>query len=541
MNPLLSFNWDLEGPDNRPVKLTIFYLALFVLVFPLLASQIRSNDTWKALYSGRYLWWFWKFPHHSTFTFSPVRDFIARDAYTWLSNLFLYQLYLLGDYWLLQLLRACILLGTLVLLHSMVEFKPSVSLLALFVLFSYGIDQKLHLRSSIFAVPFTVLTIWLWHRVKYSGRSSLLWWYPPVMVLWGNLHASYLVGVGLLIVMASGEFLEQYRVKKADWQFVMKLWLVVVLTVPAVLLVKPFPDPLLLDQFRSLSSALAGLLSLDTFYESFLAIVTGGFISPGVGASREFFIGRGGYRFALDSLHLPLVQYSILIALLGCLTLRRQWRKWGGAMIALMAVILPFGLRFTRTVAYLPLVVTPLILMVIARSIAGKIRLTARKTTVAAALFLVVFAGFYGYQGFFGKMSRLSGNPRLRVGVGKIPLFSDHVPDYLRKHYPNKRFLNPWGEGTYLIWKWWPVKKVYIDSKAVPYKTKFLQSYDSEWAIRWGFDYVVLWKYRSKVKFYLKSDLWRIIVQDRSMIAFSRKVFSTKSRPVEPQRVLPLP
>jgi hypothetical protein len=511
-------------PKSLKLNLFLFYGLLAGLLFPLLASKIRSNDIWKALYSGRYLWIFSSFPHHSTFTFSPVKDFIARDAYTWLSNLGFYSAYLGGDYYLVQLVRPLLLIGTLLLIHSIVNFRCRPSILAMFVLFSYAIDQKLHLRSSIVAVPFTVLLPWIWYRAKYCSRPQWLWGIPPVLVLWSNLHGSYLLGLGFLVLACFAETFERLIHAPAERFSLRSLWGILGLSVPGVILVKPMPDPLVQAQFRSLVRKIGQVVSGEAVLGPLIDILTGGFIQPGLGIDREFYVGRGGYRPVLDYLHLPLVQYSILLTLLALAVFWWLRGHWDYALGVWLIVTVPFGLRYTRTVAYLALTSLPLIVIVVSNyhHKTGKLP-WGNRVELVATVCLVLFSVLIGYQLTVGQPAQLTGNPRFEVGMGTINLFSDRTPEYILNHYPDQRFLNPWGEGTYLIWKWWPYKKVYVDSKGVPYQDDFLGGFDSDWVIKWAFDHVVLWKHRPKADYYRRSKHWEVLVVDPGMIAFKRR------------------
>ncbi len=49
------------------------------------------------------------------------------------------------------------------------------------------------------------------------NRPALLWWTPPLMLLWVNLHAGYPIGLAFLALFLLGETLEA-AVYAGQWQ-----------------------------------------------------------------------------------------------------------------------------------------------------------------------------------------------------------------------------------------------------------------------------------------------------------------------------------
>lgn len=505
------------------IRLTGFYVLLFGLISPLLCSKIRANDAWKALYSGRYLHYFRKFPHHSTFSFSPVHDFVARDAFNWLGNLVLYEIHLVGGLTGLQVFRALILITTLLILHSIINYKTNASILFLFVLFSYSLDQKLHLRTSIFAIPLTVLLIWIWHRSCRYG-DFYIWIFPPVIVLWSNVHGSYQFGVGILILVTVTELIKAIVLQGETEGRSLQFLLVSAITMIGVLFVKPFADQQLSSQIVSLGDAISGVVDPRTVLESLQKLFTGRFVQPGTDIATKMFLGKGGYTSALESIHLPLVQYALLITVLALLTGIFYYERIRFSHVLLFLVIVPFGVFYTRTVAFLSLAFVPLILTVIREEGNHLSKFPSVGTERLAVFSVILFVLMLTYQSIVGDYSALTGNPRLEIGQGKHDIFSDRVPEHILYNYPKKQFLNGWGEGSYLIWKWWPYKRVYVDTKAVPYTTRFLKNYDSEQALKEKFDYVILWRHRKRTEYYRNSNKWSKLVEDKAMVSYRRTI-----------------
>jgi len=64
-------------------------------------------------------------------------------------------------------------------------------------------------RAQLFTLIFTLVLLWLLERDREGRRTWILVWLP-VYVLWLNLHAGFLVGVGLLVIYTAGRFLEAF-------------------------------------------------------------------------------------------------------------------------------------------------------------------------------------------------------------------------------------------------------------------------------------------------------------------------------------------
>ncbi|MFB6355068.1 MAG: hypothetical protein ABEJ65_00945, partial [bacterium] len=89
-------------------------------------------------------------------------------------------------------------------------------------------------------------------------------------------------------------------------------------------------------------------------------------------------------------------------------------------------------------------------------------------------LFLGAFGSYLYSHMLFGTLERVFNYRGHRFGHGEYFKFSEKSPNYVLEHYPNERFYNSYGIGAYLIWKWWPRKKVFVDSKNLAYDTQFM-------------------------------------------------------------------
>ena len=148
-----KFQWFFQ--KNR-LRMSLFYTALIFFVIPLTLTKIAAPDFFKALYAGRYLAEYVQLPHHSFFTFSPVKDLFLAENFNWLGNLTFYGLFELGGYPLLQIFRVFLVLFYLILMHSIVGFRSTPLILLFLFTLVLGSEQKLLMRNSIFLLPYGV-------------------------------------------------------------------------------------------------------------------------------------------------------------------------------------------------------------------------------------------------------------------------------------------------------------------------------------------------------------------------------------------------
>lgn len=550
-----------QSRENLTLKLfylSFFYLFFMVLTAPILLREIHANDLWKALYSGRYLWIFHQFPSHATFSFSPVLDFLPRNSFNWLGNLVFILLQatagLLGQ----QALRVVIVVFAVVVVHSILNFDSHPALLFILVMFTYGLVQKTHLRTAIFSVGFTPVLIWIWYQYYYCQRRQWLYAIPVVMILWSNMHGSYLVGIGLLFLLFAGSFLNR-SVDNDAGSDVVKLTLVFGLVVLGVTFVKPYPDYQTYNKFSQLTGRLAASIGLVDGSASQGSTDRSGathiFGAPGNAESgktengpeepsyvyrtvksylQTVFKMEGQFRsaefaFPYEHTKFLFVRAGFVIAAVGVLSfifvpfpLRLDL-----LLVSLGSILL--GLGYLRTVAYIPMVLIPVIFI---RKKQGDFDdLITKKvvvvTSLVSLLAIWILTGNVLFLGYTNSVTLLTGNPHHNLGIGTVPRFNDRSAEWILANYPNSRFYNSYNVGGFLIWKWWPYKKVFLDSKFSAYDPKFQQQLISQPLPKTlkdhKLDFAVLeltspWS----LNYFLPSPDWALLRQDEALLVFRR-------------------
>jgi len=120
----------------------------------------------------------------------------------WLSNFIVYQIYNNFGYLALSVFFAAVMVLLLILLNREARRRyPSVALGFILVLETWGVVASLpHLgvRIQELGILFVVLLLLIINNYSRRLDWRLLLFLPPLFYLWASLHASFLLGLGLL-------------------------------------------------------------------------------------------------------------------------------------------------------------------------------------------------------------------------------------------------------------------------------------------------------------------------------------------------------
>jgi hypothetical protein len=312
--------------------------------------------------------------------------------------------------------------------------------------------------------PFGLYVLILGAYADGQVRRRALLALPPIMVFWVNVHGAFVLGLGLLALVAGGETLRRLlrQPRALGWDRLGALYLAAVATAAATLLnpigpgifgyvVKLLADPssqaLVSEWQPPTTRSLAGFF----FFSSILAL--------------------------LAALALPRRRSTITDLLLVCAFL---WLAWGGqrhviwyGMVAMP--ILAQSLGQPRS----PLVRAP-----------SPRRLVLPSTMLALALLGLLIAVQPPFKAGLGLPQPYK---NLFAAVPGAPeLFSTDTPvaatEYLRAH-PGGRLFNEMGYGSYLDWALYPDMQVFVDPRIELYPSAFWQDYV---AVSDGRDYKAL-------------------------------------------------
>ena len=123
----------------------------------------------------------------------------------------------------------------------------------------------------------------------------------------------------------------------------------------------------------------------------------------------------------------------------------------------------------------------------------------------------------------------ITGMSDRQPGLGRNNYLSDTMPDYIYKKYKHEDMFNSYNIGSYLLWKWYPDKKVFIDSRSVDYTTDFYLDYMRNRSYKY-FDIMKLDKAVLSILYdkewyedYLAQN-WALLAFDNSMLLLKRRI-----------------
>lgn len=188
------------------------YLAAVLVLLALrpLLTPIRPHDFWWHIATGRTIVATGDIPQVDAFSFTRAGEPFYNQS--WLAQLLMYGLHRLGGVELLLIVQALVIIlayGLLLRLCTLRtgRFRLSAGLLLLSLPLSF---DNWTIRPQTYTFPLFVafLTILTEGRL---GRRSRLWLLPMLMVLWVNLHGSFVLGLVLIGITLVGELLAALR------------------------------------------------------------------------------------------------------------------------------------------------------------------------------------------------------------------------------------------------------------------------------------------------------------------------------------------
>jgi hypothetical protein len=207
-----------------------------ILLFGFLAMTARNAvdpDLWWHLRTGQLIVETGHVPHVDPFSFTRAGH--AWVSHEWLSEVVFYELWKRGGPAALIVFSALIWTAGFMFLHWRCPGKrhwaaAASALGALAAAPCWGV------RPQMFTFLLASLFLWLIERGEH--RPALLFWIPPLFLLWLNLHAGFALGPALLLAYAAGLLCET-AVGSTPWRDAYPILLRVSLLLVACLALVP--------------------------------------------------------------------------------------------------------------------------------------------------------------------------------------------------------------------------------------------------------------------------------------------------------------
>jgi len=406
--------------------------------------QISDEDTWWHLKEGQLYVTTKSLPAQDPFSFTTTgREWIK---YSWLADILFYSVFWAGGISGLVLLRLLLLFLITLVLYRVLRGCGLHALAALLFVFlaSIALGLRLWIRPEILSFPLllAVMAILLWLQTAPPPAAYAL---LPVLVIWTNVHASFVVGFGLPALVLLANLLPGARLTpgwgrlRLDRQRLRHL-AAAVACLPLVSLINPQGASLLLFPFRQNS------MTRLTWFSEWKPV--------------WFFPS-----FDPAWLDVPFVLGLVLLAFAVTAVLLLFWEGrldpvgWG--IVLFMGTYAIFRLRAIPhfILAVLPFLAVALVRLAGHFTTAEPWRSSNRLERIGALACLLVLSSSIMVQVLFP----LSRNPH---GFGVRPdYFPEGAAAFLDRHQLDGRVFNSYGFGGYLIWRRWPANQVFIDGR----------------------------------------------------------------------------
>ena len=542
------------------LKAVIFWALFFSVTWFYLWRKIVDWDLWWHMAAGRFRLEKGYYPPLNTFIFSPVQDANAALNQVVLGDIVLYLTYLFGGFPGLQFFRVFIILIAVATFLHCARKKLNIWTLLGTLAMVLGTLQAHLIKNAIFAMLFLSLIVYLWThilRAEDFWRKVLLpLFFIPIFYLWGWMHGTTLVGLGILFFIIIGHTLDRLfhwgmfavklnrlstsadtssvdrlgRQPLIDWEKDLRLDLAVFLALIFSFFVSYkineekwtfFIGDLVSGAMTSISEKKTS--SKDTTAEE--KAITAAVAIPFQTRAKSFFrqVWKGGdadniaeYQYPVDirygisakALFVFVVLY-ILYFTVACLIylfalFDKPWavNKASGLYLSMLLpglASIHLGMGYLRTVAYTFLIALPFMAYGLSRMGFSfrhpwlKGMLFAGTFTVAGYISIMAWQQYYFYAK--KEFAFFSGFIDTEQGWGKTNKFRDTIPRYVLKHYPNERLMNSYNIGGYLIWEYYLDKQVFIDGRSTIFQPEFYDDYK----LRAGMTYIDKYKLKRGV------------------------------------------
>jgi len=209
-----------------------------ILFFGLLAMTARNAvdpDLWWHLRTGQWIVETGRVPHSDPFSFTRAgHPWVSHE---WLSEVVFYELWKHGGAAALIVFSAIITTAGFMLLYLRCPGKRHWAAAAT-VFGALASAPSWGVRPQMFTFTLASLLLWLVEGGTRKDRPRLLFWIPPLFLLWLNLHAGFALGPALLFAYGVGLIMET-AVGDTPWQEARPIILRVLLVLVACLALVP--------------------------------------------------------------------------------------------------------------------------------------------------------------------------------------------------------------------------------------------------------------------------------------------------------------
>lgn len=395
---------------------------LFFIILPLSFLYFFSYpgvdpDLWGHLLFGREILRVGGLPDSNLYSYTaPAQEWINHE---WLADVIFFSVYrLLGSPGLMLLKLLCAggavyFSAAIIRKQTASAWAQGLSLIVVMAILSPGFN----VRPQIFTYLLFSLFLFLLYRYEEKDKRAL-YWAPPLMALWVNLHGGFVAGLGALGLFSLWTSLREWQEGERLRRLAMRILFPLELSILALWL-NPYGMKLL--------DFLASDLLLDRPITEWAPISFWGF------SFLEF-------------------KLAVLLVLVAGFW-RRSFYRWN-FHLALLAAL--FAMRYQRHTPLFAIAAAPFVAQGM-EWLLGQVKGRAAEWALAAGVFLIGLFQFYS----IGQVRWQHG---LRLVVDPLE-YPTQAADFLQRNGMRGNLAVPFDWGEYLIWKLYPDVRVSIDGR----------------------------------------------------------------------------
>jgi hypothetical protein len=470
----------------------ILALGLFVLA----ARSATDPDLWWHLRTGQLA-----VQNHHVFHNDPY-SFTRFDErwvdHEWLSQVFIYALYRVAGWAGLIIGFAVIIAAAFLLVFRRSPGQPFIAG-AVTVWGALASIPSLGVRPQMLTLLLASIFLLLLER-SYQ-RPNLLWWLPPLMLFWVNLHAGFAVGIAFLLLFLIGDALDLafgYKDPPLPPVRFGQFALITAICV-AVVAVNPYG----LEMYR---------YPFETLHSRAMLAYIGEWLSPNFHESR----------------YLPTLLLMLATLLLPALSPRRLRPR----ELLLLTVTTYAALRSVRHIPIYVLVAVPLVSGMIESRLHARGKTALLNAPPPALTSAKLIANGILLAGFLCFIAARLHYVVVRQPETEAKEFPAAAASFLMTSRPAGPLLNHYNWGGYFIWKLFPAYKVYIDGRADLYGDTFMDDFAASYYLKgkswqdplseWGIRTVVLPPDAPLVVALRAMPAWEVVFADKQAVVLTR-------------------
>lgn len=429
-------------------SLVIFIV--LVVIFVTALQPITDPDFWWHLKTGEYIVQNHGIPH--TDPFSHTRFGSEWVAHEWLSEVFMYGVYRVAGFGGLIVVFALLVIASFWVVYIGFRSRVGQPLISAFALLLGAASTTLvwGVRPQIFTLLLASIFLYILDQYYRQKTDRAIWLLVPLMVLWVNLHAGWLLGlaligftlVGLLFDVLFGTESRETFKKRAP------ALLVVLIACGAAICVNP-------NGTRMYSYPLETLTS-----ESLMGLVT---------------------EWRSPDFHQPHFQAVLILLLATFFLLAVSSKRERPGRLLILLVTSAAMLRTGRNAPFFALVATPLFAehlwewlkgqhwanFLLASDAAETGKRSIPRIAVNSVIIVVALI-------FCGLAAQRAAADQPLIEEQQFP---KAAVEYIKQQHPPQPIFNEYVWGGYLIWRLAPDYRVYIDGRADIFGGKMVEEF----------------------------------------------------------------